>query len=301
MNSDAATAFVSACALDVAVRKPGNVSIASPGHGMSARDFLASASAAAAPLFAAGAPVGARIEAAVRATRAAVGCNTNLGIVLLVAPLAAALERCASPCQPPQLRASLEAVLAALDVEDARAAFRAIALANPGGLGTAAEQDVREVPTVGLRAAMRLAAHRDRIAHQYSSGYEDVFAIGLPPFFRHEPRVAMLAAFLALLAAGPDSHIVRKQGPAVAHSVTAQARTWVDRWAADARPPDATALAEWDDRLKAAGINPGTSADLAVASAFVAAVTDPRIREDTFQSLARNVLAEESTLTRPSG
>ena len=57
-------------------------------------------------------------------TWAAAGCNTNLGIVLLCAPLAAAVER-----REP-LRTALHAVLGGLDVADAAAAYRAIARAN---------------------------------------------------------------------------------------------------------------------------------------------------------------------------
>ena len=60
--------FVRACELDVAVRKPGNVSRESSGHGMHADMFIASAHAAAGPLFEPGARVGQRIEAAVAAT-----------------------------------------------------------------------------------------------------------------------------------------------------------------------------------------------------------------------------------------
>lgn len=301
MNAGVRTAFLWACALDVAVRKPGNVSLASPGHGMNAQHFIASAHAAAAPLFAEGARVGARIEGAVTATRAAAGCNTNLGIVLLVAPLAAALDGAAALCDAARLRARTEAVLARLDREDAQGAFRAIVRADPGGLGTAAEQDVRQAPTVDLRSAMRLAAGRDSIARQYVDGYADVFDVGVPQFARHEPPMAMLAAFLALLATRPDSHIVRKHGAQVAQSVTAEARDRFQGWMDTGAAPDAAALADWDDRLKAAGINPGTSADLAVASAFVAAVTDPRLCECAGRELARKVLPTDQTLTRRSG
>src|SRR5689334_5061654 len=85
-------AFLWACELDVACVKPGNVSVASPGHRMTAELFVASAHAACGPLTRSGATVGARIEAAIARTREAAGCNTNLGIVLLCAPLAAAFE-----------------------------------------------------------------------------------------------------------------------------------------------------------------------------------------------------------------
>jgi triphosphoribosyl-dephospho-CoA synthase len=291
MAIDAARrAFLWACGLDVAVRKPGNVSFAAPGHGMTAAQFIASAQAAAAPLFAAGERVGARIERAVVASVAAAGCNTNLGIVLLVAPLAAALERGPAPWTPTRLRAAVADVLADLDVADARAAFRAIVHAAPGGLGRVAEHDVTREPSVDLRAAMRSAAARDRIAQQYASGYEDVFAIGVPHFERRAPQAAMLAAFLAFLASAPDSHIVRKWGPQAAHSVTLRARQVLDTWQAQENIPDAAALAAWDRELKAAAINPGTSADLAVASAFVAAIAG--VCESVPSALAWNVLAE---------
>ena len=125
-------AFVEACDLDVLARKPGNVSVASPGHRMYADQFRASARAAAMPLCTPSASVGERIEAAVRATRGVVRCNTNLGIVLLCAPLVAAQERRA-PGQA--LRDAVGAVLASLTVADARAAYRAIVLAGPAGLG----------------------------------------------------------------------------------------------------------------------------------------------------------------------
>jgi triphosphoribosyl-dephospho-CoA synthase len=284
-------AYLWACALDVAVRKPGNVSIASAGHGMFAEQFITSAIVSADPLFERGAPVGRRIEGAIEATRAAVACNTNLGIVLLCAPLIAACENLAAPTVE-TLRNQLRETLLALDVEDARAAYRAIALANPGGLGAAAQQDVRAVPSIDLRAAMQLAADRDRVARQYSNEFADVFTAGLENFLRHsaQPAVAMLACYLEFLATGADSHIVRKHGAPLAHTVTDAARTRLEAWRTTGKPPAADVLATWDDSLKAAGINPGTSADLAVAAAFVAAAMDPRLSDLPVPGLAWNVL-----------
>ncbi len=178
-------AFITACDLDVAVRKPGNVSHASPGHGMTAALFEASARAAAGPLTQVGAPVGDRIEAAMRATLAVAGCNTNLGIVLLAAPLALAWEG-RRDGQP--LRLALAEVLQALDIDDAAAAFRAIALTQPAGLGRVDQHDVASAPTVTLLQAMAAAAGRDRIAALYVDAgsaddprpYAELFDIGLP-------------------------------------------------------------------------------------------------------------------------
>src|ERR1043166_8164349 len=120
----------------------------------------------------AGARVGTRILGAVEASVAAVPHNTNLGIILLCAPLAAAAERA-----QPDLHAALAVELAHLDIQDASFAFKAIALAAPGGLGTAPRHDVRMPATVTLRQAMGEAADRDRIARQYVSDFADVFAL----------------------------------------------------------------------------------------------------------------------------
>jgi triphosphoribosyl-dephospho-CoA synthase len=283
-------AFEWACALDVDTRKPGNVSAASPGHGMEAALFRASAAAAAPALCAPGTRVGARIEGAVQAAWAAAGCNTNLGIVLLAAPVVAAAARWRPASGLAALRRALADVLAALDVEDARAAYRAIARANPGGLGHAARQDVAAPPTVGLRAAMALAADRDLIAAQYAHGFPAVFDPALPAFAEtlasarhagHAPaaaaRAAMLRAFLELLAAFPDSHIVRKHGAALAHSVMAEAVPWRERARRGEPLEGDPALAAWDESLKRRGLNPGTSADLAVAAALVAALAEPAL------------------------
>jgi len=281
--------YLRACELDVAVRKPGNVSRWSAGHGMQAALFSASARASVGPLFASGQRVGERIEAAIMATWAAAGCNTNLGIVLLCAPIARAIERSPAAGDPIALRAAIEQVLAGLDVGDARAAYRAIARASPGGLGDAPAEDVRAIPTVDLRTAMTLAADRDSIARQYRDGCAELFALGRPAEaarlhdgfgdLEGPPSEAVTRAvqriYLAFLAALPDSHIVRKHGAVLAHSVMRAAQPWQARALAGEDLDADPAFAAWDLELKAAGLNPGTSADLTVAALFVAGLLTP--------------------------
>jgi triphosphoribosyl-dephospho-CoA synthase len=176
-----AAAFTAACLAELDALKPGNVHRHAPGHGMTVADFVASAEAAAPALAAPGTSVGRRILGAVEATRAAVGQNTNLGIVLLCAPLAVAAERARDPAA---FWPTLEATLRDLTVEDARSAYRAIRLANPGGLGRDREADVADEPGITLLEAMRLAAGRDRIAWNYANGLADVREVGLPRFAR---------------------------------------------------------------------------------------------------------------------
>jgi len=282
--------FLRACMLDVGVRKPGNVSLASPGHGMTADLFVAAARAACDPLFAPGARVGERIEAAVAASWAVAGCNTNLGIVLLCAPVAREVDLHPEATGPQGLRTAIDAVLAALDLADAQAAFRAIAQARPGGLGEAPEQDVRGPASVDLRAAMALAAPRDSIARLYRDGYGALFAaLAALPGRGELPDVADPGAvpdartvaltqrlFLALLAGAPDSHIVRKHGVATAQTVMAAAQHWARQAHASHGVDADPAFAAWDASLKAQRINPGTTADMTVAALLLAALTAHR-------------------------
>jgi triphosphoribosyl-dephospho-CoA synthase len=264
-------AFVAACETELRALKPGNVHVYADGHGMTVDDFRASAVAAAEPLCRPGLSVGARIEAAITATRRIVDCNTNLGIVLLAAPLMVAAEQ----AEPGGFRRTLSETLAQLTVSDASLAYAAIRLADPGGLGRAEAQDVSGEPTVTLRAAMGLAAERDRVARQYVTDFADIFAIGVAGLTAAEQRGTPLDAatsdiYLQFLAAFPDSHIARKFGASVAEAVRAEAAVLAASPAgvADKRQR-MKALLDFDLSLKCRGINPGTAADLTVASLLV--------------------------------
>jgi triphosphoribosyl-dephospho-CoA synthase len=272
----ARAAFLRACRLDVEVRKPGNVSIASAGHRMHAQLFIDSAQAAQHALFAPGLPVGQRIEAAMQASFEAAGCNTNLGIVLLAAPIATAFDRFPQARSVATLRDAVSTVLHTLDVDDACAAYRAIARVNPGGLGRSDVQDVAQAPSIDLRSAMALAAHRDSIARQYAEGHADLFEVGLPAFAAaRAPHAAVQLAYLRFLGRWPDSHIVRKHGEAAAHTVMQDARGWLDLALRGESLDGNPAFTAWDERLKASGINPGTSADLTVVTAMLALLVLP--------------------------
>jgi triphosphoribosyl-dephospho-CoA synthase len=263
-----AAAFEGACGDELTAPKPGNVHVFADGHRMTAADFARSAAAAAAPLAAAGASVGARIRNAVEATFDAVGANTNLGIILLCAPLAAAAEA------QRDLRPSVMKVLRRLGRHDAELAFRAVVRAAPAGLGHADRHDVFAPATVSLREAMAEAADRDRIARQYVSDYADIFDLGEPLLTAelagsHDRRRATLAVYLAFLAAFPDTHVARKHGAAVAGRVRREAARLQQQVRRSSRLEDVLpAILAWDTALKRDGINPGTSADLTVATLF---------------------------------
>jgi triphosphoribosyl-dephospho-CoA synthase len=273
-----AAAFVAACEDELAALKPGNVHRYADGHGMRAADFSASAAAAAPALTRGGRRVGRRILDATAATWAAVGCNTNLGIVLLCAPMAYAAETVlasgAAGVDGDRLAAGIGLALAELDIDDAERAFRAIALANPGGLGENEAADVRAPARIDLRRAMQLAAAHDRIAMQYVNGFSDIMDFALPCFRQllaagDSRECATTGVYLAMLARWPDTHLLRKFSDSVAQTVTREAQGFHDKFMRTKLSPQLRdELLAWDSRLKTQGLNPGTSADMTVATLF---------------------------------
>ncbi len=280
-----AAAFRAACEMDVLAFKPGNVSLESAGHGMSARDFLISAEVAAPCIADPMLGLGERIYRAIEATRLSVGCNTNLGIVLLAAPLIHAAQQ----RRPDEgLADALDRSLDGFDLEQTTWAFRAIRLAAPGGLGRSQRHDVHDTAKAPLRMAMREASRRDCIARQYANGYADILGSGRAALAEARQRwgedaPAMSTLFISYLADYPDSHVQRKHGAAAAEGVRQMARQCQKevRLCGDwqqARKP----LEELDRTLKSAGINPGTSADLSVATWLL----DPLLDLETASSFS---------------
>ena len=231
--------------------------------------------------------IGDTILACARRTRAVVGTNTNLGILLLLTPLA-------YPGAP--LNSAEFAKLVLHDEycgeHDAKCVYEAIRIANPGGLGDAPEQDVRNEPTVTLLEAMRLAADRDMVARQYANGFADVFDFGVPAFVSAFTKfgcieAAIIDSQLRWLAQYPDSLIARKNGLAVAEDVQKRAAE-VLQLGGIATPEGRAAGVALDKHLRSgrrgageepAGgspqqadnkLNPGTTADLITACLFVA-------------------------------
>lgn len=273
-----AQTFISACEAELQAPKPGNVHIYGDGHGMAVEDFCLSAGAAAPFIAAPQASIGKRILGAMRATWDVVGQNTNLGIVLLCAPLAQAALNVTTPLQLGEdLRGHTGRVLAALDIADAEDAFQAIRLAQPAGLGAAPEHDVAGPAQTTLLEAMRAAQGRDRIGFQYANDFVDIFEIGTLTLARAraadaDQATATLLTYLAFLQAFPDSHIARKHGLAAAEWVRQETFKRFDPIAKTGREDLFATAIDWDRTLKKKSLNPGTSADLTVAALFADAL-----------------------------
>jgi triphosphoribosyl-dephospho-CoA synthase len=259
-----------ACLLEVTARKPGNVHRHADLPDLQLIDFLLSAAAIRDPFERAeAAGVGTTVLAAIEATRRVVKTNTNLGIVLLLAPLAAVPATVS-------LDDGISGVLAATTVDDARLVYRAIRRAVPGGLGKVEAEDVASEPTMPLRDIMALAAHRDLVARQYANGFHEVLHEALPALRLLLNRgvaleTSIVATYLNVLARHPDSLIARKFGAERAARVSERASELgaVDWWMND---EGRKSLAAFDAWLRAPDHrwNPGTTADLVTAALYAA-------------------------------
>ena len=262
-----------ACHREVRSPKPGNVS---PGHEFAdatVADFLASADAIAVVMaMASERSLGTTILDCVEATRRVVGHNTNLGIILLIAPLATV------PVGQ-SLTDGIGTVLNAATVDDSVAAYEAIRRAQPAGLGEVNDQDLLQVPTENLVECMRLAADRDLIAAQYANGFQQVLGSGLAWLAEAQHAIessSQQITWLAVrfLAEFGDSLIARKCGPLMSDLVQKKAQELL-RSGWPQRSGSSADLADLDAFLRADGNrrNPGTTAD------FIAAVIFAGLRE----------------------
>ncbi len=259
-----------ACVLEATAPKPGNVHRGADFDDMTYVDLTISAVAIAAAMETAWRDgVGPAALDAVRATRALVGINTNLGTVLLLAPLATVPRT--TPLGP-----GVRQVLAQLTARDSAAVYAAIRLARPGGLGQVHALDVADPAPDDLLAAMRAASPRDLVAHQYVSGFTTVLDQVLPWLLAGPGQGWTLAdtivhTQLRLLSQFGDSLIARKGGPAVSRQAARRARRVLEA-GEPGTPPYARELAELDRWLRSDGHrrNPGTTADLIAAGLFAA-------------------------------
>ena len=271
MNSESeqrvADWILKACLADVMSVKPGNVAPGREFSDATVDDFVRSAEVSA-PLLACHAAegVGRAVYLAAAATRQAVGHNTNLGILLLVAPLAAVPLSIS-------LQDGIETVLRGLTVEDADWAYRAIRLAEPGGLGESSAQDISETPTETLRQCMAHATDHDLIARQYTNGFQGVLQDGLTwrrqsvATQPEEHQIGWVA--LRLMSEFGDTLVARKCGTATSEEVRMRAQFVLERgW-----PETEAGVAAWtafDVWLRDAEHrrNPGTTADMIAAIEF---------------------------------
>lgn len=267
-NDQLAAAVSLATLWEATAPKPGNVYRGADFGDMTYVDFLTSA-AVTGPIVARAEELGlgGTVLAAVRATREAVGVNTNLGTLLLVVPLTLGHSQ-RSPGET--LGAAATRVVRAATSADAEQVYQAIRVARPGGLGKVAAGDVAEAPTMSLLEAMGLAADRDLVARQWVNEFREVAEaadVVEQEYHAGTPLgEAIVVSQLTLLAAHGDSLVARKLGDAASRDVATRAAHVLSK-----RGDVAEYLAlrhDFDFWLRSDGNrrNPGTTADLLAAS-----------------------------------
>jgi triphosphoribosyl-dephospho-CoA synthase len=273
-----------ACLLEVSAPKPGNVNRQHDFSNLRYEDFLLSAVAIGPAMASAGRRgIGQTIWRAIRDTHRVVQTNSNLGIVLLLAPLAKVCSGIALSARSKgddreildRLKVSLEKNQAELTVDDARKAYSAIRMARAGGLGKIPEGDISEIPSITLLQAMALVRERDSIAREYTSGFAITFEIGYPALKKSALAApdftsAIVQTYLAILARVPDTLISRKRGKEKAEEVSSWAQDTLERGGVLTAAGQAS-LDELDHALRGEGhsLNPGTTADLTAAAIFL--------------------------------
>lgn len=263
-----ASAYLDACLMEIEALKPGNVHVFADGHGMVVQDFIKSAEVSSKVIAKSDLTLGERVFQSLQVTWHAVECNTNLGIILLCAPLIQAAY-----LQPQESFVSrLKHVLSHTTGADAQRVFDAIKLASPAGLGQSDQHDVHQSAEGTLLEAMQAASARDTIALQYSNNYHQICNEGLPYYQKalerwQKPAWAVTALYLYWLANYSDSHISRKYNDDLAIEVSALAKVHEAALIKLDNPKlYFRKLFEFDVDLKKQRINPGTSADLTVAT-----------------------------------
>jgi len=267
-----------ACLLEATAPKVGNVHRGADFEGLTFNDFAVSAVAIGPAIECATTTgVGRAVRDAIAATRQCVTTNTNLGMVLLIAPLAAV------PRSERLTTENIHRVLQTLTPDDCRLVYEAIRLAQPGGIGQVESMDVADAPPADLLVAMQAAAERDLVARQYVDDFDLILRDALPALIAGRDRGwsltdAIIHTHLSLIARHGDNLIERKCGSELA----ARAATLAGQVLAAGGPADEgylAAAADFDFWLRSDGNrrNPGTTADLVAAALFVG------LRDDLLQ------------------
>ena len=266
------------CDTEIKSLKPGNVHKYSEGHGMNLKDFLKSSLIISKCLTKNNLDLGKKILISVNEIQNKIKKNTNLGIILMLSPIATIVQK-EGVISKEELLKKIKSLIKKQNIKNSIPIFKAISLTSPGGLGFSKKYDVNEPPNTNLYKAMEFAKKKDLIARQYCNGFEDIYKIGIPAyknFYNKWGKVdwALTGVYLTFLKKFNDSHIVRNKGNKIATSIKKEAKKY---YFFLKRNKNLTKIKKklliFDKKLKSKRINPGTTADLTVATLLLEIVT----------------------------
>ncbi len=258
--------------------KPGNVHKYSKGHGMSAKDFFKSGLIISKCLTKNNLNLGQKILCSVNEIQNKIKKNTNLGIILMLSPIVTVVQK-EGIITKKKLLIKIKSLIKKQNVKNSIPIFKAISLISPGGLGVSKKYDVNKMPKTKLYKAMEFSKKRDLIAKQYCNGFKDIFDTGIPAyknFYNKWGSVswALTGVYLTFLKKFNDSHIIRSKGNKISLSVKKEAKKHYFFVKSNKNISKIKKkLLFFDKKLKSKRINPGTMADLTVATLLFEIVT----------------------------
>jgi len=217
------------------------------------------------------------------------GGNTNLGIILLLAPISIAAGMSIKEendnvfCDIMALQNNVIEVMINSTVEDAVQVSHGISYVSPGGLGNTEKFDVTnpnirdelESSNTTLVKLMTECKDKDNICFELALGFPITFGKGIKTLEEAMKRsddinLAIIDTYLEILASYPDTLIKRKYGEEKAMEIATRASAIIMLGGAETIE-GRRELEEFDIELREEEekINPGTTADLIAATIFV--------------------------------
>ena len=241
---------------------------------MTHKDFLQSSMACSDIVCEHNMDIGKKILECVKASIDVVGCNTNLGIILLCVPI---IEAIYLDKEHKFRQSNLKNVLDGINVKQTKNIYKAINTANAGGMGLKNKFDLKnnKTPDFRLMEAMKFASEYDYIAAEYSIYFDNIInniSKNWRKYFKYmnNAECATTATFLQQIATNPDSLIARKHDLNVAKQVSERFKGLAEEYCKLKNPNILNnQLLLMDSELKIQGLNPGTTADVVVASIFL--------------------------------
>ncbi|MDO5823976.1 triphosphoribosyl-dephospho-CoA synthase [Methanobrevibacter sp.] len=206
--------------------------------------------------------------------------NTNLGIVMMITPIAAAAAISSSF---DEIRENVKLLMANTSVDDACDLYDAINIADAGGMGNQDEYDVASDDAKNelrenkqtMYDVLKISAPWDMLAREMTSDMPAVFEIGYPAYHKlaqeKSKNDSCILTFLTILSQVPDTLISRKYGADEAIKISMMTRDLLNL---KDEPDFKDKLKEFDEFLFKNKYNPGTTADLTAASIFVSYLKD---------------------------
>lgn len=226
--------------------------------------------------------IGELILEAVTETNKWVETNTNLGIMMLFIPITAAA---AISKDFISLRTNIVKIMADTTPNDAVNLYKAINLAEAGGMGEQEDLDVSSDESqkellekeITMFDVLEISAEWDQLAKELTTSMPAIFELGYPTYKKirekYDYNYACVETFLKLLSVFPDTLISRKVGIDKAKLFSQKAEEIINKGSLLTASGNA-ALKKLDNELNELKLNPGTTADLTAASIMVAILSN---------------------------